>query len=76
MGRGAQLVVFLYVLAGGAGVGYEEAWTQAFVPFLSTRAAACAIGLAVYLSGSLGSPGWCWTDFFPGVSPIAVGACG
>ena len=64
--------MFLYVLAGGEGVGYEEAWTQAIVPFLSTRAAACAIGLAVYLSGS---PGWCWADFFPGVSPIAVGGC-
>jgi spermidine synthase len=38
-------------LAGGIALGYEVVWSQAIVPFLSTRTFAFAIVLATYLTG-------------------------
>lgn len=49
--RGSRLALLLYALAGGVALGYEVVWTQTIVPFLSTRAHAFAIVLAVYLAG-------------------------
>ena len=49
--RGSRLALVLYALAGGVALGYEVVWTQTLVPFLSTRAYAFAIVLAVYLTG-------------------------
>ncbi|MHC4958195.1 MAG: fused MFS/spermidine synthase [Planctomycetota bacterium] len=49
--REARLAVTLYAVAGGIALGYEVVWTQAIVPFLSTRAFAFAVVLATYLLG-------------------------
>jgi spermidine synthase len=47
----AKLALGLYALAGGVALGYEVVWSQAIVPFLSSRAYAFAVMLATYLSG-------------------------
>lgn len=47
----ARLALVLYALAGGVALGYEVLWTQIIVQFLSTRAVAFSVVLAVYLSG-------------------------
>ena len=49
--RDARLAVSLYALAGGIALGYEVVWTQAIVPFLSSRVYAFALVLATYLTG-------------------------
>jgi predicted membrane-bound spermidine synthase len=46
-----KLALGLYALAGGVALGYEVVWSQAIVPFLSSRAYAFAVMLATYLSG-------------------------
>ena len=52
----AKLCLGLYATAGGIALGYEILWTQAIVQFLSTRAYAFAVVIAMYLSGlALGS---------------------
>ena len=52
----ATLAMGLYAVAGGVALGYEVVWSQAIVPFMSTRAVAFAVVLATYLAGlSLGS---------------------
>jgi spermidine synthase len=54
-----SLALSLYALAGGVALGYEVVWTQAIVPFLSTRAFAFTVVLATYLMGLfLGSLIW------------------
>jgi len=47
----------LYAIAGGVALGYEVVWTQAIGQFVSTRAFAFSIVLAVYLTG-LAIGGW------------------
>lgn len=49
--RSARLALTLYALAGGIALGYEVIWSQAVVQFMSTRAFAFAMMLAVYLLG-------------------------
>jgi predicted membrane-bound spermidine synthase len=41
----------LYTLAGSIALGYEVVWSQAIVPFMSTRAFAFSVVLATYLAG-------------------------
>ncbi len=49
----------LYAVAGGVALGYQVVWSQAIVPFLSTRTAAFAVLVATYLAGlALGSGLW------------------
>lgn len=56
---GVSLALGLYALAGGVALGYEVVWTQAIVPFLSTRTFAFTVVLATYLVGLfLGSLVW------------------
>lgn len=51
-----KIVLILYALAGGVALGYEVIWSQAIIQFMSTRAYAFAVMLAVYLTGvALGS---------------------
>ena len=58
-GRGRALGLRLYAVAGGLAMGYEVLWSQIVAPFTSTRGAAFAVVLAVYLSGlAAGSFGW------------------
>ncbi|WP_334269439.1 fused MFS/spermidine synthase [Edaphobacter sp. HDX4] len=45
------LPLALYAAAGGVALGYEVVWTQAIGQFVSTRAFAFSIVLAVYLAG-------------------------
>ncbi|UCC52840.1 MAG: fused MFS/spermidine synthase, partial [Anaerolineaceae bacterium] len=47
----ARLALGLYALAGGVALGYEVVWSQAIVPFISSRAYAFAVMLATYLTG-------------------------
>jgi len=49
--REARVVLVLYALAGGIALGYEVAWSQAMVPFMSTRSFAFSVVLATYLTG-------------------------
>ena len=51
LSRDARLALVLYAIAGGVALGYEVAWAELLVPFLSTRAHAFAVMLATYLSG-------------------------
>jgi predicted membrane-bound spermidine synthase len=52
----AHMALGLYVIAGGAALGYEVVWSQAFPQFASTRGFALSIVLAAYLAGlALGS---------------------
>lgn len=41
----------VYAIAGGIALGYEVVWSQAIVPFMSTRSFAYAVMLATYLAG-------------------------
>ncbi|MBO1113858.1 fused MFS/spermidine synthase [Bordetella petrii] len=45
------LAIGLYTAAGAVALGYEVLWSQMIVPFMSTRAFAFSIVLAVYLAG-------------------------
>jgi spermidine synthase len=47
----ARAALALYAMAGGVALGYEVIWSQAIVPFMSTRSFAFAIVLATYLTG-------------------------
>ncbi|WP_232296173.1 fused MFS/spermidine synthase [Terriglobus sp. TAA 43] len=47
----SHLPLILYALAGAVALGYEVVWSQAIAQFVSTRAFAFSIVLAVYLSG-------------------------
>ncbi|WP_267224383.1 fused MFS/spermidine synthase [Dyella silvae] len=47
----ARLALSLYAIAGGIALGYEVIWSQTVVQFMSTRAFAFAMMLAVYLLG-------------------------
>lgn len=49
--RSARLALALYAIAGGIALGYEVIWSQTVVQFMSTRAFAFAMMLAVYLLG-------------------------
>jgi len=51
VGTNARLPLLLYALAGGVALGYELIWTQAIVPFMSTRTFAFAVVLSTYLAG-------------------------
>lgn len=52
----AWLAIGLYTAAGAVAMGYEVLWSQMVVPFISTRAFAFSVVLAVYLAGlALGS---------------------
>jgi spermidine synthase len=53
----SRLALTLYAIAGGVALGYEVVWTQAIGQFVSTRAFAFSIVLAVYLTG-LAVGGW------------------
>jgi spermidine synthase len=48
---GSRLALALYALAGGVALGYEVAWSQAIVQFISTRSFAFSVVLATYLAG-------------------------
>lgn len=51
----------LYAVAGGVALGYEVVWSQAIIPFLSTRTFAFSIVLATYLTGLVvGSAAYTW----------------
>lgn len=55
----ASLGLLLYACAGAVALGYEVIWTQIVAPFTSTRGAAFALVLGVYLAGlALGSALW------------------
>ncbi|CAB3628153.1 fused MFS/spermidine synthase [Achromobacter pestifer] len=49
--REAWAALGLYAAAGAVAMGYEVLWSQMVVPFMSTRAFAFSIVLAVYLAG-------------------------
>ncbi|MDR6599906.1 putative membrane-bound spermidine synthase [Achromobacter deleyi] len=49
--RDARAALGLYAAAGAVAMGYEVLWSQMVVPFMSTRAFAFSIVLAVYLAG-------------------------
>ncbi|RDI97585.1 spermidine synthase [Dyella solisilvae] len=51
MTREERLALVLYAVAGGVALGYEVVWSQTVVQFMSTRAFAFAMMLAVYLAG-------------------------
>lgn len=51
MPRDARVALGLYAVAGAVAMGYEVLWSQMAVPFMSTRAFAFSIVLAVYLVG-------------------------
>nr|WP_224776826.1 fused MFS/spermidine synthase [Achromobacter insolitus] len=52
----ARAAIGLYAAAGAVALGYEVLWSQMVVPFMSTRAFAFSVVLAVYLAGlALGS---------------------
>lgn len=51
LGGDARLALVLYGIAGGIALGYEVVWAQASVQFMSTRAFAFSVVLAVYLAG-------------------------
>ena len=53
----SRVALTLYAIAGGVALGYEVVWTQAIGQFVSTRAFAFSIVLAVYLTG-LAIGGW------------------
>jgi spermidine synthase len=56
---GIALGLALYACAGGIAMGYEVLWSQIVAPFTSTRGAAFAVVLAVYLVGlAAGSAAW------------------
>jgi spermidine synthase len=58
-GRGFLLGLVLYACAGGIAMGYEVLWSQIVAPLTSTRGAAFAMVLSVYLLGlALGSAAW------------------
>ena len=46
-----RVALALYAFAGGVALGYEIVWSQAIVPFMSSRAYAFAVMLATYLTG-------------------------
>ncbi|WP_429820160.1 spermidine synthase [Ensifer sp. B1-9] len=50
-GAGSRLALILYAIAGGVALGYEVAWSQAIVQFISTRSFAFSVVLATYLAG-------------------------
>lgn len=55
----AGLALVLYACAGGVALGYEVLWSQIVAVFTSTRGAAFALVLAVYLTGlAAGSALW------------------
>jgi len=47
----SRTALVLYSVAGGIALGYEVIWSQAIVPFMSTRTFAFAFVLATYLAG-------------------------
>ncbi len=47
----SRMALGLYAVAGGIALGYEVVWSQAIAQFVSTRAFAFSIVLAVYLTG-------------------------
>ncbi len=49
--RQTKVALGLYAVAGAVAMGYEVLWSQMVVPFMSTRAFAFSIVLAVYLVG-------------------------
>jgi spermidine synthase len=59
VGRYQRTALILYGIAGGVALGYEVIWSQAVVPFMSTRSFAFAVVLATYLAGLvIGSAGY------------------
>jgi spermidine synthase len=46
-----RAALILYGIGGAVALGYEVIWTQAIVPFMSTRSFAFAVVLATYLAG-------------------------
>jgi predicted membrane-bound spermidine synthase len=56
LARSAAAAILFYAIAGGLALGYEVVWSQAVVPFMSTRSFAFSVVLATYLAGlALGS---------------------
>ncbi|WP_199778144.1 fused MFS/spermidine synthase [Achromobacter spanius] len=47
----ARAAIGLYAAAGAVAMGYEVLWSQMVVPFMSTRAFAFSVVLALYLAG-------------------------
>jgi spermidine synthase len=47
----ASIAIIYYSIAGGLALGYEVVWSQAIVPFMSTRSFAFSVMLATYLAG-------------------------
>jgi spermidine synthase len=52
--KAAAIGILLYALAGALALGYEVVWSQAVVPFMSTRSFAFSVMLATYLVGLAG----------------------
>ena len=50
-GKSAPAAMLAYAAAGGLALGYEVVWSQAVVPFMSTRSFAFSVMLATYLWG-------------------------
>jgi predicted membrane-bound spermidine synthase len=50
-GQNLPSALAVYAIAGGIALGYEVVWSQAIVPFMSTRSFAFAVMLATYLAG-------------------------
>lgn len=50
-GQNLPSALVVYAIAGGIALGYEVVWSQAIVPFMSTRSFAFAVMLATYLAG-------------------------
>jgi spermidine synthase len=51
LGFDQRIALILYCIAGAIALGYEVVWSQAIIPFMSTRAFAFAVVLATYLAG-------------------------
>ena len=58
----SRMALGLYAVAGGIALGYEVVWSQAIAQFVSTRAFAFSIVLAVYLTG-LAAGSWMGSRF-------------
>ena len=77
----ALIALMLYAVAGGIALGYEVVWSQAMVPFMSTRSFAFSVVLATYLTGlGIGSALYArWADRVRdpwGVFGILIAAAG
>jgi MFS family permease len=62
LASGARVAPVLYALAGSIALGYEVAWSQATVQFMSTRSFAFSMVLATYLAGLVIGSASAWSS--------------